>query len=68
MVAIPYLALADFESYSDAHKRVDALYRDKKAWAKAVIVNSASMGKFNSDRSIQDYCDYIWYLKACSVA
>ncbi|MFC3914449.1 glycogen/starch/alpha-glucan phosphorylase [Pseudaeromonas sharmana] len=63
-----YLALADFESYSDAHKRVDALYRDKKAWAKAVIVNSASMGKFNSDRSIQDYCDYIWYLKACSVA
>ncbi|MGL4751736.1 MAG: glycogen/starch/alpha-glucan phosphorylase, partial [Aeromonadaceae bacterium] len=58
-----YLALADFESYSDAHKRVDALYRDKKAWAKAVIINSGSMGKFNSDRSIQDYCDYIWYLK-----
>ena len=63
-----YLALADFESYSDAHKRVDALYRDKKAWAKAVIINSGSMGKFNSDRSIQDYCDYIWYLKPCSVA
>ena len=63
-----YLALADFESYSEAHKRVDALYRDKKAWAKAVIVNSATMGKFNSDRSIQDYADYIWYLKPCSVA
>lgn len=62
-----YLALADFESYSDAHKRVDALYRDKQAWAKAVIVNSATMGKFNSDRSIQDYADYIWYLKPCSV-
>ena len=63
-----YLALADFESYSEAHKKVDALYRDKKAWAKAVIVNSATMGKFNSDRSIQDYADNIWYLKPCSVA
>ena len=63
-----YLALADFESYSEAQKKVDAMYRDKKAWAKAVIVNSATMGKFNSDRSIQDYCDNIWYLKPCSVA
>ena len=63
-----YLALADFESYSEAQKKVDAMYRDKKVWAKAVIVNSATMGKFNSDRSIQDYCDNIWYLKACTVA
>jgi glycogen phosphorylase len=29
-------------------------------------VNSATMGKFNSDRSIQDYCDNIWYLKPCT--
>ncbi len=57
-----YLALADFESYAEAQTRVDKLYRDPKAWAKAVIVNSATMGKFNSDRSIQDYCDSIWYL------
>ena len=63
-----YLALADYESYSAAQQRVDKLYRDPKAWAKAVIVNSATMGKFNSDRSIQDYCDSIWYLKPCSVA
>ncbi|GAA4498155.1 glycogen/starch/alpha-glucan phosphorylase [Pseudaeromonas paramecii] len=63
-----YLALADFESYSEAQKKVDAMYRDKQVWAKAVIVNSATMGKFNSDRSIQDYADYIWYLKSCSVA
>lgn len=63
-----YLALADFESYSEAQKKVDAMYRDKKVWAKAVIVNSATMGKFNSDRSIQDYADNIWYLKPCTVA
>ena len=63
-----YLALADFESYSEAQKKVDAMYRDKKVWAKAAIVNSATMGKFNSDRSIQDYADNIWYLKPCTVA
>lgn len=60
-----YLALADFASYSEAHRRVDALYRNKKKWAHAAIVNATTMGKFNSDRSIQDYVDQIWNLKAC---
>ena len=63
----PYLCLADFESYSQAHERVDAKYRDTKGWAKSVILNTAYMGKFNSDRSIQDYVDRIWKLEPCSV-
>ena len=58
-----YLALADFASYCEAHRRVDAMYRDKKRWAHAAIVNATTMGKFNSDRSIQDYVDQIWNLK-----
>ena len=60
-----YLALADFASYCEAHRRVDAMYRDKKRWAHAAIVNATTMGKFNSDRSIQDYVDQIWNLKPC---
>ena len=63
----PYLTLADFESYSEAHKLIDAWYRDPALWAKKAIINSATMGKFNSDRSIQDYVDRIWKLKSCSV-
>lgn len=62
-----YLALADFASYSEAHKRIDSLYRDKKKWARAAIINSTTMGKFNSDRSIQDYVDRIWALKSVEV-
>lgn len=61
----PYLCLADFESYSEAHKVVNEKYADKKGWAKSAILNTAYMGKFNSDRSIQDYVDRIWNLKPC---
>ncbi|MCY7296357.1 glycogen/starch/alpha-glucan phosphorylase [Alteromonas sp. a30] len=63
-----YLVLADFESYSDAHKRADALYRDKKAWAKSAILNTANMGKFTSDRSIGEYVERIWRLQRCDVS
>ena len=58
-----YLCLADFESYSNAHVEIDKKYRDTKGWAKSAILNTAYMGKFNSDRSIQDYVDRIWKLE-----
>ncbi|MBU2864775.1 glycogen/starch/alpha-glucan phosphorylase [Reinekea forsetii] len=59
----PFMVLPDFESYCEAHQKIDALYRDKKAWAKAAILNTASLAKFNSDRSIQDYAQNIWHVK-----
>lgn len=62
-----YLCLADFESYSEAQKKVDALYQDKKTWAKMAIMNTARMAKFNSDRSIQDYVDNIWNLTSVGI-
>ncbi len=64
----PFLVLADFASYCDAHKRVEEMYINKSRWAKAAIINSASMGKFSSDRSIEDYVRNIWNLKTCDIA
>ena len=57
-----YFILADFRSYADAQKRVEAAYRDEKGWAKKALLNTACSGKFTSDRTIQEYVDDIGHL------
>ena len=57
-----YFILADFRSYADAQKRVEAAYKDEKGWAKKALLNTACSGKFTSDRTIQEYVDDIWHL------
>ncbi len=63
----PFMVLADFRSYSDAHARVDAAYRDPAKWARMAILNTARMGKFSSDRTIREYAEDIWRLPAVPV-
>ncbi|AWB58133.1 glycogen/starch/alpha-glucan phosphorylase [Colwellia sp. Arc7-D] len=58
----PYKVLADFQSYANAHKALGMAYKDRQKWAKMAILNTALMGKFNSDRSIEDYVKNIWHL------
>ena len=57
-----YFILADFKSYAEAQRRVEEAYRDEARWAKMAILNTASSGKFTSDRTIQQYVDEIWHL------
>lgn len=57
-----YFILKDFKPYAEAHRQVEAAYRDEKRWAKMAILNTASCGKFTSDRTIQQYVDEIWHL------
>ncbi len=56
----PYLLWADFRSYLDAQEQVSAAYSDVEKWTRMSILNVARIGKFSSDRSIQEYCDTIW--------
>ena len=60
----PFLVLADFASYKEAHERAQKMFKDKRRWAKAAMINSATMGIFSSDRSINDYAKNIWNLNS----
>jgi len=55
-----YCLLADYAEYVAAQQRVDALFRDRDAWAAAAIRNVAGMGVFSSDRAIGEYARRIW--------
>ena len=64
----PWVTIADFRSFVDAQKRVEAAYQDKGRWTKMSIINCANSGKFSTDRTISEYNNELWKLKPVSVA
>jgi glycogen phosphorylase len=59
----PYFVLADYAAYIACQDQVSLAYRDEMQWTRMSILNAARMGKFSSDRSIQDYCKEIWHVQ-----
>lgn len=55
-----YFLLLDFHSYCDARQRLQTEYQDRMAFGKKMLLNTASAGKFSSDRTIQEYAKEIW--------
>lgn len=66
-VADRYFILADFRAYASAQKKISSYYKNTSAWAKSSILNIAHVGKFSSDRTIQEYVDDIWHLDKIKV-
>jgi len=62
-----FLVLADYRSYVDCQDEVGQAFRDAENWSRKSILNVARIGKFSSDRSIRDYCENIWKVKAVPV-
>lgn len=59
-----YLLTEDFDSYIQALKLVDEAYQDRTEWIKKSIRTTAKMGKFSSDRAIQDYAQEYWNIES----
>jgi len=55
-----FMVLADYRSYVDTQMKVAEAYKDQELWAKMSILNVARIGKFSSDRVIDEYAKEIW--------
>ena len=55
-----YFVLRDFDDYVRAQKELETLYRDRRAWNRASLLNIANSGRFSSDRTVREYAEHIW--------
>jgi starch phosphorylase len=63
----PFFVLEDFADYVRVQAAVSKSFSNKPEWAKKAILNVARIGKFSSDRSIEDYARHIWRLRKVPV-
>ena len=61
--ADPWMTAADFRSFVDAQERAGEAYQDVERWTAMSIMNSASSGRFSTDRTMRDYNNDIWQLQ-----
>ncbi len=61
----PYLLFADYQSYVDCQDLVGATFMDHDKWSRMSILNAVRMGRFSSDRAIQEYSRNIWNVNRC---
>jgi len=62
-----YLLLADYASYVACQEEVSRLFVQKEEWARRAILNCAGMGKFSSDRTIDQYAREIWGIQPVDI-
>ncbi len=59
-----FLVASDFADYYCEQRKVDKVFSDKRQWSSKAMLNTARMGWFSSDRTIQGYADEIWRTKS----
>jgi starch phosphorylase len=63
----PYFVLADYSAYIACQAKVSELFKNQQEWHKTAILNVARMGKFSTDRTIQEYTNDIWKVEPCPI-
>lgn len=62
-----FAELRDFAAYLAAQDRVEALYRDPKAWWPVIARNIARSGIFSSDYTVSQYARDIWEIRPVTI-
>ncbi len=62
--ADPYLVLADYASYANAHKEALRRYADPKTWNRMALLNIAGAGAFAADQALGHYAKEIWHIES----
>lgn len=58
-----FMTFPDFNNYIETKERAFKDYRNRKEWAKKMLINISNSGYFSSDRTILNYNNDIWKLK-----
>jgi glycogen phosphorylase len=57
-----YFHLADFSSYVAMQQEIDGEYIEQDVWWRKAVLNVARIGKFSSDRCVNEYAQNIWHI------
>jgi starch phosphorylase len=57
-----YFHLADFPSYMETQRIIEQEYLNEEIWWRKSVLNVARIGKFSSDRTVQEYARDIWHI------
>jgi glycogen phosphorylase len=63
-----YLLFADYAAYIEAQANASQAFQDPHQWHQKSILNVARMGRFSSDRAVQEYCDKIWQVQPVKIS
>ncbi len=62
-----YFLMADLPSYINASRKAEKDFQEQPLWASKAILNVARIGRFSSDRTIQEYARDIWGIRSANV-
>jgi len=61
-----FMVSADFDSFAAMQRQVASRWRERAAWWRSSVLNTARVGWFSSDRTIREYAEEIWGVQIAS--
>ncbi len=58
-----YFVLQELMPYIEAKLKANRDYRDQDAFTRKAMANTASAGRFSSDRAIRTYAEEVWHIR-----